>query len=56
VFAARLVQALKRLDFKVGGLDIKLIEKMAKKHYLNYYQGIPDQLQYMYDLYKKYNK
>ncbi|QDP60769.1 MAG: hypothetical protein Unbinned3528contig1000_49 [Prokaryotic dsDNA virus sp.] len=56
VFAARLVTALKRLDFKVGGLDIKLMEKIAKKHYLNYYQSISDQLQYMYDLYIKYNK
>lgn len=56
VFAARIILALKKLDYKVGGLNLKLMEKIAKKNYLHYYQRVSDQLQYMYDLYKKHNK
>jgi hypothetical protein len=56
VYSARLIDSLKKLDVKTGGLNLKIIEKMAKKHYLNYYQNINDQYQYMFDLYTKYNK
>ena len=51
-----IVDSLKKLDKTLNGINIKVMEKVAKKNYLYYYQSKKDQYQYMLDLYKKYNK
>ena len=56
VYANRIVDSLKKLDKTLNGINIKVIEKVAKKNYLYYYQSKKDQYQYILNLYKKYNK
>ena len=49
-------RVLKRVDKAVGGLNVKIIEKITNKNYLMCYNNQMEQYNYFYDLYKKYNK
>jgi len=56
IFGQKITRPLKKLYYKNNGLDIKVIEKMFKNNYIKGFAKQSDQLEYLTDLYNKYNK
>ena len=55
-YSEKISRILKTLDTKYKGLDIEIIEKISRKHYLEQYSNGKDQTRYLTDLYNKYDK
>ena len=55
-YSEKISRILKTLDTKYKGLDIEIIEKITRKHYLEQYSNGKDQTRYLTDLYNKYDK
>lgn len=56
IYGQKITRPLKKLYYKNAGLDIKIIEKMFKNNYIKGFTKQSEQLEYLQDLYNKYNK
>jgi hypothetical protein len=56
VFGQKIVRPIKKMWYINDGLNARIMEKMFKLNYIKAFAKDKDQLEYMTDLYNKYNK
>ena len=56
VFGQKITRPFKHIYYRNNGLDLKKVEKMFKNNYIKGFSKYNDQVEYLNDLYTKYNK